>query len=89
MIGVLSAMSIALILPYTINVIHGSRIGLSSCTPAAFILFFVLLLTVQVLFGLVNRSWLLRPGELVVIFAMMAMATALPTRGGCKRSWPL
>ena len=85
MIGVLSALSIALILPYTINVIHGSRIGLSSCTPAAFILFFVLLLTVQVSFGLLKRSWLLRPGELVVIFTMMAIATALPTRGGVQK----
>ena len=80
-IGSLSALSIALILPYTINVIHGSRIGLSSCTPAAFILFFVVLLTVQVLLTLLKRDWHLRPGELVVIFVMMAIATHIPTRG--------
>ncbi len=80
-IGAFSALSIALILPYTINVIHGSRIGLSSCTPAAFILFFVVLLTVQVVLTLLKRNWHLRPGELVVIFSMMAVATHIPNRG--------
>ena len=80
-IGSLSALTIALILPYTLNVMRGSRIGLSSCTPAAFILFFVLLLTVQVVLAMIRRGWHLRPGELAVIFAMMAMATAVPTRG--------
>ena len=80
-IGALSALSIALILPYTINVIHGSRIGLSSCTPAAFILFFVVMLTVQVVLTLLKRNWHLRPGELVVIFSMMAVATHIPNRG--------
>ena len=81
LIGSLSALAIALILPYTLNVMRGSRIGLSSCTPAAFILFFVLLLTVQVVLAMIKRGWHLRPGELAVIFAMMAMATAVPTRG--------
>ena len=80
-IGAFSALSIALILPYTINVIHGSRIGLSSCTPAAFILFFVVMLTVQVVLTLLKRNWHLRPGELVVIFSMMAVATHIPNRG--------
>ena len=84
-IGSFSALSIALILPFTINVIHGSRIGLSSCTPAAFILFFVLLLTVQVVLALLNRGWHLRPGELVVIFIMMAIATHIPNRGVAQK----
>ena len=56
---------------------QGSRLGLSSATPAAFFLLFVLLLTVQVALG----RWGFRRGELVVIFAMMAVATAIPTRG--------
>ena len=84
-IGSFSALSIALILPFTINVIHGSRIGLSSCTPAAFILFFVLLLTVQVFLALLKRGWHLRPGELVVIFIMMAIATHIPNRGVAQK----
>ena len=80
-IGSLSALSIALILPYTLNVMRATRIGLSSCTPAAFILFFVVLFTVQVMLTLLRRNWHLRPGELAVIFIMMAIATAIPTRG--------
>ena len=45
--GLLAAL-IAIGVPYGGMVIQGSRLGLSSATPAAFFLLFVLLLTVQV-----------------------------------------
>ena len=78
--GLLAAL-IAIGVPYGGMVIQGSRLGLSSATPAAFFLLFVLLLTVQVVLGAVRREWAFGRGELVTIFAMMAVATAIPTRG--------
>ena len=48
--GLLAAL-IAIGVPYGGMVIQGSRLGLSSATPAAFFLLFVLLLTVQVAAG--------------------------------------
>ena len=78
--GLLAAL-IAVGVPYGGMVIQGSRLGLSSATPAAFFLLFVLLLTVQVALGAVRREWAFNRGELVTIFAMMAVATAIPTRG--------
>ena len=78
--GLLAAL-IAVGVPYGGMVIQGSRLGLSSATPAAFFLLFVLLMTVQVGLGAVRRGWAFGRGELVTIFAMMAVATAIPTRG--------
>ena len=77
LVGAALSLAIAIGIPYGSMVIQGSRLGLSSATPAAFFLLFVLLLTVQVALG----RWGFRRGELVVIFAMMAVATAIPTRG--------
>ena len=45
--GLLAAL-IAVGVPYGGMVVQGSRLGLSSATPAAFFLLFVLLMTVQV-----------------------------------------
>ena len=78
--GLLAAL-IAIGVPYGGMVMQGSRLGLSSATPAAFFLLFVLLLTVQVGLGAVRREWAFGRGELLTIFAMMAVATAIPTRG--------
>ena len=78
--GLLAAL-IAIGVPYGSMVVQGSRLGLSSATPAAFFLLFVLLGTVQVALGAMRREWAFGRGELVTIFAMMAVATAIPTRG--------
>ena len=80
-VGCLMAATLAIAVPYGGMVIKGSRLGLSACTPAAFFLFFVFMLTAQVVLGVVKRAWLLKPGELIVVFIMMTMATAIPTRG--------
>ena len=77
LVGAVLSLVIAVGIPYGSMVVQGSRLGLSSATPAAFFLLFVLLLTLQIALG----RWGFRRGELVVIFAMMAVATAIPTRG--------
>ena len=80
-VGAIMSLVIAIGIPYGSMVIQGSRLGLSSATPAAFFLLFVLLLTLHLLLGLLNRTWSFSRGELVTIFIMMAVATAIPTRG--------
>ena len=81
LVGAALSLAIAIGIPYGSMVIQGSRLGLSSATPAAFFLLFVLLLTVQVALGACKRTWAFSRGELVTIFVMMAVATAIPTRG--------
>ena len=72
---------IAVGIPFGSMVIQGTRLGLSSCTPAAFFLLFLLLLSVNLILGLLKRRWALQSGELLVVFIMMMVATAIPTRG--------
>ena len=81
LVGCLMCVVIAIGIPYASMVIQGTRLGLSSCTPAAFFLLFALLLSVQVLLGLLRRGWAFQRGELVTIVIMMAVTTAIPTRG--------
>ena len=81
LVGSVLSLIIAIGVPYGSMVIQGSRMGLSSATPAAFFLLFVLLLTLQTALGALNRAWAFSRGELVTIFVMMAVATAIPTRG--------
>ena len=81
LVGSCLSLLIAIAIPYGSMVIQGSRLGLSSATPAAFFLLFVLLLTLHILLGALNRAWAFSRGELVTIFVMMAVATAIPTRG--------
>lgn len=72
---------IAIGVPYGSMLIQGTRMGLSSATPAAFFLFFVLLLTAHLCLGALKRGWAFSRGELITIFVMMSVATAIPTRG--------
>ena len=68
-------------LPYGEFVIKGTRLGLSSSTPAAFFLLFWLVALVQPLLGLVRPHWAFNRAELLLITAMMMLATAIPSRG--------
>ena len=80
-IGCFLAAAIAVGIPYGSMVIQGTRLGLSSSTPAAFFLLFIILLTANLLLGLLSPRRALQRGELIVIFIMMMVATAIPTRG--------
>ena len=81
LVGCLMCVVIAIGIPYGSMVIQGTRLGLSSCTPAAFFLLFILLATIHIPLGLLKRNWAFQRGELITIFIMMMVATAIPTRG--------
>ena len=80
-VGLALSVCLAVALPYNEMLIKGSRLALSSCTPAAFFLLFLWLVLVNPLLRLVRRSWALSRVELLVVFAMTMVATAVPTRG--------
>ena len=61
--------------PYGAFVIMGSRMsGLNG--PAAFFVFFLWVVAVQVLLGIIHRRLVLDKGELLTIYLMMVVATA-------------
>ena len=79
--GMVLCSLIAVGLPYGEFVIKGTRLGLSSSTPAAFFLLFLLIAVAQPVLGLLRRSWVFTRGELLLITAMMMLTTAIPSRG--------
>ena len=62
-------------------VLQGSRIASYFNTPAALMLFFVLILVGNTAVGLLHRSWMLCRGELALIYIMWIVATAIPEFG--------
>ena len=70
-IGALMSVIIAIGAPYCRQVIQGTSLALTSATPAAFFLLFVLLLTIHILLCLGHHSWGLKRGELITIFFMI------------------
>ncbi len=80
-VGIVLCAAIAVGVPYGSLLIRGTRLGLISSTPAAFFLLFVLLAVAQPLLRRVRPRWVLRQAEIITVFVMMMVATAIPTRG--------
>ena len=80
-IGCVLCAVIAIGAPYGRQLIQGTSLALTSATPIAFFLFFVLLLTLHLVLGWCRRGWALQRGELITIFTMMMVAAAIPTKG--------
>lgn len=81
LVGLFLSSFIGVVSPYNEMMVNGSRLALSSLTPAAFFLFFIWLVFVNPLLQLIRTSWGFRRSELLLIFSMMMVATAIPTRG--------
>lgn len=67
--------------PYNEMMVRGSRLGLSSLTPAAFFVFLVWMLAINPFLKVIRPNRALRRSELLLVFGMMMVATAIPTRG--------
>lgn len=81
LVGAAGAWAIGAGVPYCNMVLHGSRIASYFNTPAAIILFFLLVFVVNTLLGLAHRAWMLNRAELALIYIMWIVATAIPEWG--------
>ena len=81
LVGAAGAWAIGAGVPYCNMVLHGSRIASYFNTPAALILFFLLVFVVNTLLGLGRRAWMLSRAELALIYIMWIVATAIPEWG--------
>ena len=75
-IGTLGSAAIGVGVFYT-----STRLATFFTTGAAVVLFFVLVFFLNTLVGIIRRSWMLRRGELALIYIMWIVATAIPERG--------
>lgn len=67
--------------PYGNMVIRGSYMALDFSTPGALFLFFVLVGFVNVLLGAAHRRLALNRAELITVYIMLIVSSAIPTMG--------
>ena len=67
--------------PYTVLVLQNAGLTSDYITAGAMMIFLVLVGLVNPLVKICFRSWALRTSELVVVYAMMIVASAIPTWG--------
>ena len=80
-LGALLAFFLNLACPYTVLVLQNAGLTSDYITAGAMMVFILLVGLVNPLLKVVRRSWALRTSELVVIYAMMIVASAIPTWG--------
>jgi len=80
-IGAFGSLAIGLGAPWAEHVLRGSYMALDFSTPAAIFLLFVLAAVPQLLLWKMRSPLRLTTAEIVTIFSMMVVASAIPTMG--------
>lgn len=80
-VGALFAFFLNIACPYTVLVMHTAGMAADFITAGAVFLFFVLVGGVNTVLKLIRRSWALSPPELIIVYIMMIVASAIPTWG--------
>jgi len=89
LLGTLGAGAVGLLAPWAIHVLRGSYMALDFSTPTAVALLFVLVAGPNLLLLRFRHSLALTTAELITIYAMMVMASAIPTMGLTAQIIPL
>jgi len=89
LLGAVGAAAIGLLAPWAIHVLHASYMALDFSTPAAVALLFVLVAGPNLLLLRFRRSLALTTAELITIYTMMVIASAVPTMGLTAQVIPL
>lgn len=80
-VGGLLSVFLAFACPYTVFLHHTAGMAADFITAGAVFLFFLLTWVVNSLLRLANREWALARGELILVYTMMIVASAIPTWG--------
>ncbi len=89
LLGTLGAIVVGLLAPWAIHVLRGSYMALDFSTPAAVALLFVLVAGPNLLLLRFRRNLALTTAELITIYSMMVVASAIPTMGLTAQVIPL
>ena len=77
--GVLS-FCIGLGAPYAVIMLRGSYMAINSSSPGALFLFFILVFVVNTLLRTLSHRYALAKADLVLVYAMLLLASAVPTQ---------
>ncbi len=89
LLGAVGAAAVGLLAPWAIHVLRGSFMALDFSTPAAVALLFFLVAGPNLLLLRFRRSLALTTAELITIYVMMVVASAIPTMGLTAQVVPL
>lgn len=88
-VGALGALALGLGAPYATMVLRGSTMALDFSTPGAIFLLFVLVAGPNLLLRRFRPKLALSPAELITVYIMMVIASAIPTMGLTAQVLPL
>lgn len=75
--------------PYTMHVLHASYLALDFSTPAATALLFLVVAVANPILRRLRPGWALSPNELVVVYAMLILASAVVEMGLSSQLLPI
>ena len=79
-VGGLLSLCIGLGAPYAVIMLRGSYMAINSTSPGALFLFFLLVIGANSLLRAIDRRFALGKADLVLIYAMLLLASAVPTQ---------
>ena len=88
-LGALGAALVGYLAPYSVHVVQGSSMEFDFSTPMTLFFYFFLAAGPNLLLLKLRRSLALTPAELVTIYGMMVMASALVTMGVTSQIIPV
>ena len=89
LLGAIGSAAIGLLAPYAIHVLRGSYMALDFSTPAAVALLFVLVAGPNLLLVRFRKKLALTTAEIITVYSMMVVASAIPTMGLTAQLIPL
>jgi len=89
LLGAVGSAAIGLLAPYAIHVLRGSYMALDFSTPAAVALLFLLVAGPNLLLVRFRQKLALTTAEIITIYSMMVVASAIPTMGVTAQIIPL
>ncbi|NUP98603.1 MAG: hypothetical protein HUU35_01980 [Armatimonadetes bacterium] len=75
--------------PYAVHVLHASYLALDFSTPGAMAILFLLVAVVNPLLGRLRPAWQLTPAELLVVYSMLLLASAVVEMGLASQLLPI
>ena len=79
--GIFLSIVVIFMAHYSVNVVHASYLSIDHMPAGGIFVFFMLVLVLNPLLGLINRDSRLNPCELLIVFVMLLVTSSITTMG--------
>ncbi len=81
LIGALLSVAVIFMAHYSISIVHGSHLAIDHMPAGGIFVFFILVLILNPVLGLIRRTYELSPQELLIIYIMLLVTSSITTMG--------